>query len=177
MIFKYFHNNSMMTFRTRDAAFALALSCLANAQNPATGLPELHPFLLTEKCTSLGGCVAQNTSVVLDYNYRWIHTVGGYDSCTTSTGLNATLCPDEATCAQNCVVESADYANAGVVTSGSSMTMNQYLESSTGVSSVSPRVYLLDEDTQDYVMFKLLGQELTFDVDLSTLPCGVSATP
>lgn len=55
------------------------------------------------------------------------------------------------------------------------MTMNQYVDSSTGVSSASPRVYLLDENTQDYVMFKLLGQELTFDVDLSTLPCGVSS--
>lgn len=38
-------------------------------------------------------------------------------------------------------------------------------------SSVSPRLYLLGSD-ENYVMFKLLGQELSFDVDLSTLPCG-----
>lgn len=52
------------------------------------------------------------------------------------------------------------------------MTMSQFMPSSSGLSSVSPRVYLLDNESQDYVMFKLLGQELTFDVDLSTLPCG-----
>lgn len=171
----YPYSHSTMTFRTRNVAFVVAWGLLAKAQNPGTVTPEVHPLLPTAKCTTLGGCVAQNTSVVLDYNYRWIHTAAGYDSCTTSTGLNTTLCPDESTCAQNCVVEGADYASAGVVTSGSSMTMNQYLNSSTGVSSVSPRVYLLDENTQDYVMFQLLGQELTFDVDLSTLPCGVSS--
>lgn len=171
------YNLFMMTLKTSNIVSAVALWLLAaNAQNPGTVTPEVHPILRTAKCTTHGGCVTQNTAVVLDYNYRWIHTAAGYDSCTTSTGLNASLCPDEATCAQNCVVEGADYASAGVVTSGSSMTMNQFHNSSTGVSSVSPRVYLLDEDTQDYVMFKLLGQELTFDVDLSTLPCGVSST-
>lgn len=136
--------------------------------------PEVHPLLSTAKCTTAGGCVTQNTSVVLDFGYRWLHTADGYDSCTTSSGINSTLCPDEATCAQNCVVEGANYTAAGISTTGSSMTMNQYVDSSTGVSSASPRVYLLDESTQDYVMFQLLGQELTFDVDLSTLPCGVS---
>ncbi|CAN8099653.1 unnamed protein product [Discula destructiva] len=154
------------------AIYALALGLLANAQDPGKVSPEVHPLLTTAKCTTHRGCVAQNTSVVLDYNYRWIHTAEGYDSCMTSTGLNTTLCPDEATCAQNCVVEGANYTSAGVLTSGSSMTMRQYVGSSTGLSSASPRVYLLDESTQDYVMLKLLGQELTFDVDLSTLPCG-----
>lgn len=165
-----------MKTRATQAMFALGLASFANAQNPGTVSPEIHPQLTTAKCTTEGGCITQNTSVVLDYNYRWIHTAEGYDSCTTSTGLNATLCPDEATCAQNCVVEGANYEGAGVLTSGSSMTMSQYINSSTGISNASPRVYLLDEDTQDYVMFQLLGQELTFDVDLSTLPCGVSAS-
>lgn len=159
---------------TTKAAVALAWVLLANAQDPGTVTPEVHPLLSTAKCTTAGGCVAQNTSVVLDFGYRWLHTSDGYDSCTTSSGINSTLCPDEATCAQNCVIEGANYTAAGISTTGSSMIMNQYVDSSTGISSASPRVYLLDESTQDYVMFKLLGQELTFDVDLSTLPCGVS---
>ncbi|KAJ4421560.1 Endoglucanase 7a [Gnomoniopsis sp. IMI 355080] len=158
--------------KTTQAALALAWALLANAQDPGTVTPEVHPLLSTSKCTAAGGCVVQNTSVVLDFGYRWLHTADGYDSCTTSSGINATLCPDEATCAQNCVIEGANYTAAGVVTSGSSMTMNQFFNTSTGLSSASPRVYLLDESTQDYVLFKLLGQELSFDVDLSTLPCG-----
>lgn len=153
------------------ATAALALLLVANAQQPGTATPEVHPQLTTSKCSTEAGCVQQNTSVVLDFNYRWLHTAD-YASCTTSSGLNSTLCPDEATCATNCFVEGTNYTASGISTSGSSMTMRQFMPSSSGVSSVSPRVYLLDNESQDYVMFKLLGQELTFDVDLSTLPCG-----
>lgn len=143
-----------------------------DAQQPGNVTAEVHPQLTTSKCTTDGGCVVQNTSVVLDFGYRWLHTAE-YASCTTASGgLNATLCPDEATCAQNCVIEGANYTAAGISTSGSSMTMSQYVPSSSGVSSASPRVYLLDNDSQDYVLFQLLGQELTFDVDVSALPCG-----
>ncbi|KAK3937687.1 concanavalin A-like lectin/glucanase domain-containing protein [Diplogelasinospora grovesii] len=159
------------SFARRLAAAALAVSQLASAQNPGTATPEVHPPLTTWKCTTGGGCVAQNTSVVLDWNYRWMHTATGYDSCTTSSGINSTLCPNEATCAQNCVIEGANYTAAGVQTSGSSLTLNQYVQGSTGLTSASPRTYLLDSDG-NYVMMQLLNQELSFDVDLSTLPCG-----
>lgn len=141
------------------------------AQQPGSSTPEVHPQLSTSKCTTSGGCIVQNTSVVLDWGYRWLHTAD-YASCTTSSGINSTLCPDEATCAENCYIEGANYTAAGVTTTGSSMTLNQFMPSDSGVSSVSPRVYLLDNDSGDYVMFQLLGQELSFDVDLSTLPCG-----
>lgn len=158
-----------------QAAAVAALFWLepTRAQQPGNVTAEVHPQLTTSRCTTDGGCVAQNTSVVLDFAYRWLHTAD-YASCTTASGgLNATLCPDEATCAQNCVVEGANYTAAGVSTSASSMTMRQYVPSSDGgVSSASPRVYLLDEDTQDYALLRLLGQELTFDVDVSALPCG-----
>lgn len=156
-----------------------ALVQVVSAQQIGTSTTEVHPQLRTSQCTTSGGCVAQNTSVVLDWGYRWLHTAE-YTSCTTATGgVNATLCPNEATCAQNCYIEGANYTAAGVTTSGSAMTMKQYMPSSSSsdngtasVSSVSPRVYLLDNDSGDYVLFQLLGQELSFVVDLSTLPCG-----
>ncbi|KAJ0120789.1 glycosylhydrolase family 7-1 [Diaporthe amygdali] len=159
------------TLRPTAVVAALALLEFTVAQQPGTVTPEVHPQLTTSKCTTTGGCVEQNTSVVLDWNYRWIHTAD-YASCTTSTGINSTLCPDQATCSQNCLIEGANYTGAGIVTSGSSMTLSQYVPSASGLSSVSPRVYLLDNDNSNYVSFQLLGQELTFDVDLSTLPCG-----
>lgn len=163
----------MLSRTTTKNAALVAFLCLelASAQQPGTVTPEVHPQLSTSKCTTAGGCVAQNTSVVLDFNYRWMHTAD-YASCTTSSGINATLCPDEATCAQNCVIEGANYTSSGVSTSGSTLTMSQYVPTSSGASNASPRLYLLDETTQDYVMLQLLGQELTFDVDVSTLPCG-----
>ncbi|KUI58119.1 Endoglucanase EG-1 [Cytospora mali] len=164
-----------MAPKSSQAVAAVALVSaffeFSKAQDPGTVTPEVHPQLTTYKCTTDSGCVVQNTSVVLDWNYRWIHT-DDYASCTTSSGINSTLCPDEATCAENCFIEGANYTAAGVTTSGSSVTMNQFMPSSSGVSSVSPRLYLLDNDSGDYVMLKLLGQEISFDVDLSTLPCG-----
>lgn len=165
----------MMAPRPRQAIAAAVLASafleLATAQRPGTLAPEVPPDLTTYKCTTAGGCVVQNTSVVLDWNYRWIHTAD-QASCTTASGVNATLCPDAATCAKNCLIEGANYTSSGVTTSGSTLTMNQFMPSSSGVSSVSPRIFLLDNDKNEYVMLKLLGQELTFDVDLSTLPCG-----
>jgi cellulase len=154
------------------AATALAVLPFVKAQQPGNFTPEVHPQLPTWKCTTAGGCVQQDTSVVLDWNYRWIHNADGTASCTTSSGVDHTLCPDEATCAKNCFVEGVNYTSSGVTTSGSSLTMRQYFKGSNGqTNSVSPRLYLLGSDG-NYVMLKLLGQELSFDVDLSTLPCG-----
>jgi len=85
---------------------AAALAGLAHAQTQSG--TEVHPLLPTWKCTSSGGCVQQNTSVVLDWEYRNIHTVGGTTSCKNGSKMNTAQCPDAATCAKNCVVEPAD---------------------------------------------------------------------
>jgi len=151
-------------------ALTVVLSLVA-AQQIGNYTPEVHPLLPTWKCTTSGGCVQQNTSIVLDYNYRYIHEVGGYGSCTTSSGVNATLCPSEAECAQNCAVEGADYASSGIATSGDALTLHQYLQSDGTTSNVSPRVYLLGSDG-NYEMLQLLNQELRYDVDVSTVVCG-----
>ncbi|RFU77467.1 endoglucanase i [Trichoderma arundinaceum] len=162
----------MASPRTLPLATAiLILFRVVTAQQPGTSTPEVHPKLTTYKCTKSGGCVAQDTSVVLDWNYRWMHDKN-FNSCTVSGGVNTTLCPDQATCGANCFIEGVDYASSGVKTSGDSLTMNQYMPSSSGgYSSVSPRLYLLGADG-NYVAMQLNGQELSFDVDLSSLPCG-----
>ncbi|PON23316.1 glycosylhydrolase family 7-1 [Trichoderma gamsii] len=153
------------------AAAVLALAGIVTAQQPGTSTPEVHPKLTTYQCTTSGGCVAQDTSVVLDWNYRWMHDVN-YNSCTVNGGVNSTICPNEATCGTNCFIEGVNYTASGVTTSGSSLTLNQYMPATTGgYSSVSPRLYLLDADG-NYVLLQLNGKELSFDVDISALPCG-----
>lgn len=109
---------------------------------------------------------------MIDWNYHWFHTAD-WLGCTTPTGVNATLCPDEATCAQNCFVQGdTNYTNNGVSTLGDTLTMYQYTIDADGeAQNASPRLYLLGDDG-NYEMLQLLGQELTFTVDLSTLPCG-----
>lgn len=151
---------------------AAALSVIPLAAAQMIGTAETHLPLTTWACTTSGGCVQQTTSVVLDWNYHFIHQKGTSVSCTTSNGVNTTLCPNEATCAQNCVIDGANYANSGIATSADVLTLHQYVQSSSGTwSNASPRVYLLGPNN-DYVMIKLLNQEFSFDVDVSTLVCG-----
>lgn len=150
----------------------LLLAGSALAQKPAE-TAEVRPLLPTWKCTNSGGCVKQNTSVVLDFEYRDVHVAGGKATCKTGNKLIQSQCPNAATCATNCVVEPADYRAMGVSTSGNALTMYHYVKDSAGkLFNASPRVYLLDETKGEYVMMNLLGRELTVDVDLSTLPCG-----
>jgi cellulase len=149
---------------------ALAVARAVDAQNP-DDTADAHPKLTTYKCTTAGGCTAQDTSLVIDWNYHWFHT-SDWLSCTTNSGINATLCPDTATCAENCLVQGdSNYTANGVTTSGDVLTMRQYVTTDTGVQNASPRLYLLGNDG-NYPQVKLLGQELTFTVDLSDLPCG-----
>ncbi|EFX01237.1 beta-glucanase [Grosmannia clavigera kw1407] len=148
------------------------------AQQIGDRIAEIPPRLTTWRCNAAEGCLPQNTSVVLDASFRWIHVVDGYDSCTVPSGeLSKTICPDAITCARNCAIEGANYASAGVHTwsnslsssDSSSLTLDMYID---GQES-SPRVYLLGEDG-DYEDLQLFGQELTFDVDLSKMPCGTN---
>jgi cellulase len=149
-----------------------ALLPLVATQQIGTDTPEVHPQLPTWKCTTSGGCVQQSTSLVLDWNYRYLHEVNSSTSCTTSSGgVNPSICPNEATCAANCAIEGANYTAAGITTSGDAVTLRQYVESDGTISSASPRCYLLGDDG-DYEMLQLNGQELRYDVDVSSLVCG-----
>ncbi|OBT91317.1 hypothetical protein VE01_10684 [Pseudogymnoascus verrucosus] len=145
-----------------------AILPLVAAQQIGTQTPEVHPKLPTWKCTTGGGCVQQDTSIVLDWGYHPIHKVNSQTSCTTSSGVDATLCPNEVTCAANCAIEGANYAGSGVTTSGNAVTLKQYVQNNGVTTNASPRIYLLGSDG-NYEMLHLLGQELRFDVDASTL--------
>ncbi|KIH92363.1 endoglucanase [Sporothrix brasiliensis 5110] len=116
------------------------------AAGAATGAlaGEEHPAIATWKCTSAGGCVQQNTSIVLDRDSKLAAGAAGSRSA-------------------------ADYAAMGVTTSGNALTLHHYVNG----QSASPRVYLLDSSTNKYVLMNLQNnQELSVDVDLSSLPCG-----
>jgi cellulose 1,4-beta-cellobiosidase len=154
------------------AAALFAATALAQVPGPLT--PEVHPPLTSYKCTTAGGCKPQNTSVVLDSNYRWLHNVDGYTNCVT-TGFNKEFCPDVETCAKTCALEGVDYASYGIRTSGDSLTLNIYkTDPVTNVTTLSsPRVYLMADD-HTYAHFQLLNQEFTFDVDVSQVPCGIN---
>jgi cellulase len=140
-------------------------------------IKERHPTLLTQTCTKAGGCTTQNTKLVLDALTHNIYDIDTGHSCINpeSGTLNKNACPTAEECGNNCALDGTNYHNHGVVANGESVTLHMYLRVGNQLRSVSPRVYLLNEDLEEYSMLRLLGQEISFDVDMSKLPCGMNS--
>ncbi|KAG9239136.1 glycoside hydrolase [Amylocarpus encephaloides] len=156
------------------AAFAFsALLVSARAQLAGTLKTETHPSLTVSTCTS-SGCRTQAASIVIDANWRWLHNKVGYTNCYTGNEFNTTVCPDGKACAQNCMLEGADYSGVyGITTSGNSLKLNFVTKGEN--TNVGSRTYLMAPGSQTkYQMLKLMNQEFTFDVDVSNLPCGLN---
>ncbi|EJD00590.1 cellobiohydrolaseI [Fomitiporia mediterranea MF3/22] len=151
---------------------AFTLAAVVRGQQAGTVTAETHPTLSVSECTAGGSCTQQSRSVVLDSNWRWVHDTTGYTNCYTGNEWDTSLCPDGTTCAANCALDGADYSGTyGISTSGDALSLT-FVTQSSG-KNVGSRVYLL-EDESTYQMFKLKNQEFTFDVDMSTLPCGLN---
>lgn len=154
------------------AAWLLARQAVAQG----IGNSDTHPQLTTERCTKAGGCVRQNTSIVLDASFHPLRQVDGTSSCGGYDGaLNKELCPDHEACAKNCVFDGADYEGNGVLADGNILTLNMYGERDGKLATLSPRVYLLDAKEDDYEILHLKNQEISFDVDVSKLTGARSA--
>jgi cellulose 1,4-beta-cellobiosidase len=77
-------------------------------------------------------------------------------------------------CAEVCHIEGARYQETyGVTTSGDELKLKFVTKHQYG-TNVGSRMYLM-ENTDTYQMFDLLGNEFTFDVDLSTVACGMNS--
>jgi len=85
------------------------------------------------------------------------------------------VCPDLTTCAQNCALEGADeeYTETyGITAQGDSLDLH-FVTKGPYSTNVGSRTYLMDTEDK-YMMFKLKNKEFTFDVDVSSLPCGLN---
>ncbi|KAF9554464.1 cellobiohydrolase I [Agrocybe pediades] len=157
----------------KAALIAFSFAAMVMGQQVGTNTAEVHPSLPWQKCTTSGGCVTQSSGkIVLDSNWRWLHSTTGYTNCYTGNTWDATLCPDGTTCAANCALDGADYSGTyGITTSGNALTLKFVTNGQQ--KNIGSRVYLMASDTE-YEMFKVLNQEFTFDVDVSNLPCGLN---
>ena len=158
----------------RSILASLSALALVRGQQIGTNTAETHPTLAVEQCTA-SGCTSTTQSIVLDANWRWTHDVGGYTNCYTGNTWNSSICTDGTTCAQNCAVDGASYSSTyGISTTGNSVKLNFVTAgASSSGANVGSRVYLMKDNTH-YQMFNLMGQEFTFDVDMSELPCGIN---
>jgi len=156
-------------------AAVAALVAGASAQLACSQVTEKHPSLAWSKCAAGGTCSNVAGSVVLDANWRWAHTTSGYTNCYSGNKWDNKICPDGKTCASACCVDGAEYASTyGITTSGNALSLKLVTKHADG-ESVGSRVYLMEAGKEDsYQMFNLLGNEFTFDVDVSKLPCGLN---
>lgn len=153
-----------------------ALVASVKAQQACTVSTETKPSLSWSTCTSGGSCTSTTGSVVIDANWRWVHDVNSTTNCYTGNTWDASLCPDDTTCASKCCLDGADYsATYGVTASGNALNLKFVQQNSNG-ENIGSRLYLMASETE-YEMFDLLGKEFTFDVDVSNLPvCTVTQT-
>jgi cellulase len=160
--------------RLLTVAASLAFGTLAAAQSLAGSLDN-HPPIKTWKCSKKFGCKEQQSYIVLDAGSHWIHQKDDQTQGCGNWGSppNATVCPDEETCAKNCVMHGiSDYPASGVSTNGDSLTLDMLRPD---LSVISPRVYLLNSRKDEYEMLHLLNGEFSFDVDMAKLPCGMNS--
>ncbi|KPM42577.1 Endoglucanase type C [Neonectria ditissima] len=145
---------------------------LAVGQTPSN-TTEVHPRLDTFRCTVLGGCKKHTNYIVAESSQHPIHqATNNFDCGSWGNPPNNTACPDAASCAKNCVIDGIpDYTVQGISTSGSEIRLQQIYRNTT----VSPRVYLLEENEEKYEMLYLTGSEISFDVEMSKLPCGMNS--
>jgi cellulose 1,4-beta-cellobiosidase len=150
------------------AAALLSVAAAVRAQQIGTNQAENHPALTWQKCTS-AGCTTQNGQITLDANWRWTHTVGGFTNCYTGNTWDTSICSTDVDCASKCAIDGADYAGTyGITSVGNALT----LKFKTG-SNIGSRTYLM-ADANTYQGFTLANNEFTFDVDVSSLGCGLN---
>ena len=150
---------------------ALSLLSVATAQKVGSDTPEVHPSMTWTQCTS-SGCQQVDGEVVIDANWRWTHD-SSLQNCYEGNDWTG-VCTSNTECAEECAVEGANYPGTyGASTSGDALTLDFVTTHAYG-TNVGSRLYLM-QDTDTYQMFNLLGNELSFDVDLSTVPCGMNS--
>ncbi|KAH7312629.1 putative cellulose 1, 4-beta-cellobiosidase [Stachybotrys elegans] len=151
----------------------LSLLAVARAQKAGTLQSETHPKMSWSRCTSGGSCSSTQGEVVIDANWRWVHTTGTSTNCYDGNEWTG-ACSGEADCSEKCALEGADYSGTyGATTSGNALTLKFVTDHAYG-KNIGSRLYLMSSASQ-YQTFTLMNNEFTFDVDLSTIECGLNA--
>jgi cellulose 1,4-beta-cellobiosidase len=148
--------------------FLLAL--LSSTFSQGRGTADVHPKISYKVCTK-SGCTPKNGGIVIDSEWREIVTAEG-KPCLKSNGDFdiPNVCKDAADCSDKCLLNGYTYSKASVSTSGSAVRLG-FLNPD---GSIGSRVYLFDEDLKEYQVWKMVGKEITFDIDTSTLGCGTN---
>ncbi|GAP90445.2 putative exoglucanase 1 [Rosellinia necatrix] len=150
-----------------------AIAGIASAQQVGTQQSETHPKLTWKKCSSGGSCSTVSGEVTIDANWRWLHSTSGTTNCYDGNEWTS-QCRTATDCASKCALEGADYGKTyGASTSGDALSLGFLTKHEYG-TNIGSRLYLMNGASK-YQMFTLMNNEFTFDVDLSTVECGLNA--
>jgi len=163
------------------AAAALCLLGAAAGQQASVFFGEEHPPLTVYSCSATEACSPERGGLTLDAQYRLLHSAKGDDASRNDVPLNCVnegvwnkeLCSDPEACARNCAVEGLTkdgYKNTYGVSRVDNGFKLEFLTEGGG-----SRVHLADTKTS-YKVLALKNREISFDVDVSALPCGLSST-
>lgn len=151
-------------FSAATAAAILAF-CASSASAWVIGKEqtETHPKMSWQRCTGKGGssCTNVNGEIVIDANWRWLHSTGGYTNCFDGNEWNKTACPDNAACTKNCAIEGSDYRGTyGITTSGNALTL-KFITKGQYSTNIGSRTYLMKDASSELVRIMLRRQMLT----------------
>ncbi|KAH7171000.1 putative exoglucanase type C precursor [Dactylonectria macrodidyma] len=156
----------------KTVAALSALIAAVKAQQVCTSTAETHPKLNWSQCTA-SGCSSVAGSVVIDANWRWTHQTTSSTNCYTGNKWDTSICTSNTVCAEKCCLDGADYAGTyGATTSGNALNL-KFVTQGPYSTNIGSRLYLMEDD-DTYQMFTLLGNEFTFDVDVSGISCGLN---
>lgn len=83
-------------------------------------------------------------------------------------------CSSNQDCATKCALEGADYPGTyGITASGNNLSL-KFVQKHQYGTNIGSRTYLMNSESK-YQMFNLIGNEFAFDVDLSTVVCGLNS--
>jgi cellulose 1,4-beta-cellobiosidase len=135
---------------------------------------ERHPLLQWSTCTADRGCEKVNGELTIDANFRWLHDVNGAMSCYSYTTWDERVCNTTETCTNTCALEGAAYDTVyGVKTANDSVSL-RFRTNHDFAYNIGSRLFLM-ESQHRYQMFTLKDNELAFDVNLSTVECGINS--
>jgi len=153
---------------------SIALLAAPSAQQQGTYEPEVHQKLQWSRCGPDKTCSPVNGQITMDADYRWLHERNTYKDCHYDGHWDELVCNGTAACTDKCVLEGASYKYVYGVNTTKDALRQQFRTSADFANNYGSRVYLMENQTR-YQTFTLLNNELAFDVDLSTIGCGLNS--
>ena len=158
----------------------ITILSLASSQQVGTYNKEIHPRFSWTKCTPDNSCQPVDGALTIDAKWRWLHRSDGYKDCFWQNEWNTMACNSEANCTEACVIEGSDYRpnnwiGASFGNNSVTLALRTWKDFNTNIGS---RFFLLSpggsEALTKYQTFTLLNNEFAFDVNFSTVGCGIN---